>query len=176
MRRDGATVGVQGLSTGTADQLYPALRIASVEDYLDWAAALPFVADELLINFNDERAAAGFRVAELGFLAVAFAIQARVGIGLGFVRVVAPLLAEEVRAVPTTAILRLEALLRCPRFDERAIDREVLLRQMRLRLFQHAREELAGDNFVEQTLAVLREHRVVPHRLINFQTCEPAEQ
>jgi uncharacterized protein YhaN len=67
VRPDGAAVGVNGMSTGTADQLYLALRIASVEDYLDRAAPLPFVADDLFINFDDERAAAGFRV--LGQLA-----------------------------------------------------------------------------------------------------------
>ncbi len=56
-----------GWSTGTADQLYLALRVAAVEDYLTRAAALPFVADDLFINFDDARAAAGFEV--LGQLA-----------------------------------------------------------------------------------------------------------
>ena len=55
------------MSTGTADQLYLALRVASVEDYLGRANALPFVADDLYINFDDARAAAGFEV--LGQLA-----------------------------------------------------------------------------------------------------------
>lgn len=67
VRSDGGLVHVGGLSTGTADQLYLALRVASVEDYLDRAAALPFVADDLFINFDDARAAAGFEV--LGQLA-----------------------------------------------------------------------------------------------------------
>ena len=61
-RRGGAKVRVPGMSTGTADQLYLALRIASVDDYLDRARPLPFIADDLFINFDDERAAAGFRV------------------------------------------------------------------------------------------------------------------
>ena len=61
--RPGATgVPVSGMSTGTADQLYLALRTASVSDYLDRAPPLPFVADDLFINFDDERAAAGFRL------------------------------------------------------------------------------------------------------------------
>jgi len=55
------------MSTGTADQLYLALRVASVEAYLGRADALPFVADDLFINFDDARAAAGFEV--LGKLA-----------------------------------------------------------------------------------------------------------
>ena len=66
-RPDGAKVAVPGMSTGTADQLYLALRIASVVDYLDRAPPLPFVVDDLFINFDDERAAAGFQV--LGQLA-----------------------------------------------------------------------------------------------------------
>ena len=66
-RPDGAKVSVPGMSTGTADQLYLALRIASVADYLDRAPPLPFIADDLFINFDDERAAAGFQV--LGQLA-----------------------------------------------------------------------------------------------------------
>ena len=66
-RPDGAKVAVPGMSTGTADQLYLALRTASVADYLDRAPALPFIADDLFINFDDERAAAGFQV--LGQLA-----------------------------------------------------------------------------------------------------------
>lgn len=47
---------------GTADQLYLALRVASVEDYLNRADALPFVTDDLFINFDDARAAAGLKV------------------------------------------------------------------------------------------------------------------
>ena len=62
VRPDGTTVPVAGMSTGTADQLYLALRIAAVSDYLDRAPPLPFIADDLFINFDDERAAAGFRV------------------------------------------------------------------------------------------------------------------
>ncbi len=67
VRPDRAAVPVPGLSTGTADQLYLALRIAAVEEHLDRAAPLPFIADDLFINFDDARAAAGFRV--LGGLA-----------------------------------------------------------------------------------------------------------
>ncbi len=44
------------------DQLYLALRVAAIEDYLDHAEPMPFIADDLFINFDDKRAAAGFRV------------------------------------------------------------------------------------------------------------------
>ena len=67
VRPAGEVVAVPGLSTGTEDQLFLALRIAAVEDYLGSAVALPFVADDLFINFDPERAAAGFEV--LGQLA-----------------------------------------------------------------------------------------------------------
>src|SRR6185437_3993247 len=61
-RDDGRRVAVAGMSTGTADQLYLALRVAAVEDYLDHAEPMPFIADDLFINFDDKRATAGFRV------------------------------------------------------------------------------------------------------------------
>ena len=67
VRPDGEKVAVPGLSTGTEDQLFLALRIAAVEDYLGNALALPFVADDLFINFDPDRSAAGFEV--LGQLA-----------------------------------------------------------------------------------------------------------
>ena len=60
VRPNGSIVPVSGMSTGTADQLYLALRVASIEDYLERAEALPFVSDDLFINFDDDRAAAGF--------------------------------------------------------------------------------------------------------------------
>lgn len=67
MRQDGRRVPVAGMSTGTTDQLYLALRVAAIEDYLDHAEPMPFIADDLFINFDDKRAAAGFQV--LGELA-----------------------------------------------------------------------------------------------------------
>jgi uncharacterized protein YhaN len=60
-RSSGKTVEVSGMSEGTRDQLFLALRIAALELQLASKAALPFVADDLFINFDDERAKAGFR-------------------------------------------------------------------------------------------------------------------
>ncbi|MEM5318245.1 AAA family ATPase [Paraburkholderia sp. JHI869] len=59
-RSNGKTVEVGGMSEGTRDQLFLALRIAALELQLASKAALPFVADDLFINFDDERAKAGF--------------------------------------------------------------------------------------------------------------------
>ena len=62
LRPNGEVVRVVGMSNGTADQLYLALRVASIEDYLGHADVLPFVADDLFINFDNDRAGAGFKV------------------------------------------------------------------------------------------------------------------
>jgi uncharacterized protein YhaN len=59
LRPDGRPVEVPGLSDGTRDQLYLALRLAALELHLVKAKALPFVADDLFINFDDERSTAG---------------------------------------------------------------------------------------------------------------------
>ena len=60
VRPNGEVVSVRGLTSGTEDQLFLALRIAAIEDYLARATALPFVADDLFINFDPDRSAAGF--------------------------------------------------------------------------------------------------------------------
>jgi uncharacterized protein YhaN len=62
VRSDGSRVAPPGMSEGTRDQLYLALRIAAIEDYLERATPLPVVADDLFINFDDERAMAGLDV------------------------------------------------------------------------------------------------------------------
>jgi uncharacterized protein YhaN len=48
IRQDGRRVAVAGMSEGTMDQLYLALRVAAIEDYLDHAEPMPFIADDLL--------------------------------------------------------------------------------------------------------------------------------
>ncbi|KHJ63590.1 ATP-binding protein, partial [Burkholderia glumae] len=58
-RANGRPVAVGGLSEGTRDQLFLALRIAALELQLGNKAALPFVADDLFINFDDARSKAG---------------------------------------------------------------------------------------------------------------------
>ncbi|MBN3785460.1 YhaN family protein [Burkholderia sp. Ac-20353] len=58
-RTKGTAVEVTGMSEGTRDQLFLALRIAALELQLANRTALPFVADDLFINFDDARAKAG---------------------------------------------------------------------------------------------------------------------
>ncbi len=59
--RGEARYGVEEMSDGTVDQLHLALRIAGVEERVR-ERPLPFVADDLLVNFDDERAKAALRV------------------------------------------------------------------------------------------------------------------
>lgn len=61
-RPDKRRVGVDGLSEGARDQLFLALRLAQVREYLDKAEPLPFVADDLLMAFDDDRAGTAIRV------------------------------------------------------------------------------------------------------------------
>ena len=58
-RADGSLVGIAGMSDGTRDQLYLALRLAALELHLGQGHTLPFIADDLFINYDDQRAKAG---------------------------------------------------------------------------------------------------------------------
>jgi uncharacterized protein YhaN len=51
-------VPVEGMSDGTADQLYLALRLAGLQDYLERNEPIPFIVDDILIKFDDDRAVA----------------------------------------------------------------------------------------------------------------------
>ncbi len=55
------TIGVEGMSEGTADQLYLALRLASLMAHLDHHEPMPLVLDDLLVNFDDARAVAALK-------------------------------------------------------------------------------------------------------------------
>jgi uncharacterized protein YhaN len=61
--RPGGTeaVGIEGLSLGTADQLYLSLRLASLEAYLENHEPIPLVVDDILVQFDDHRAAAALQ-------------------------------------------------------------------------------------------------------------------
>lgn len=63
VRRGGREiVGVEGMSDGTTDQLYLALRLAGLENYLEKNESMPFIVDDILIRFDDERAGAAIQV------------------------------------------------------------------------------------------------------------------
>lgn len=55
-------VDVGAMSEGTTDQLFLALRLAALEQSVASGVRLPFLADDLFVNFDNERARAGFVV------------------------------------------------------------------------------------------------------------------
>jgi uncharacterized protein YhaN len=57
LRPTGEVVTVNGMSEGTLDQLYLSLRLAGLERYLSNREPLPLILDDLLVNFDDYRAA-----------------------------------------------------------------------------------------------------------------------
>lgn len=54
-RPDGEVTSLEGMSSGSRDQLYLALRLAAVEDYAAKASAMPFVGDDLFIQHDKKR-------------------------------------------------------------------------------------------------------------------------
>ena len=58
IRPDDARVHVEGMSAGTRDQLYLALRLASLEKYIHNAGPMPFIVDDILVDFDDQRSKA----------------------------------------------------------------------------------------------------------------------
>lgn len=63
LRDDGRTVvEIGAMSEGTTDQLFLALRLAAVEQSVAAGVRLPFLADDLFVNFDDQRSEAGFQV------------------------------------------------------------------------------------------------------------------
>ena len=63
IRADGGRpVEVSGLSEGTRDQLYLALRLAALDQQASQGNRMPLIADDLFINFDDRRTEAGLQV------------------------------------------------------------------------------------------------------------------
>ena len=51
----------RGMSDGTCDQLYLAIRVASLEVWLNHHEPIPFIVDDVLLNFDDDRATAAVK-------------------------------------------------------------------------------------------------------------------
>lgn len=67
VRPNGAWLEAAGMSSGTRDQLYLALRLATLEWRIQSTEAMPFIVDDILINFDDERSKATLKaLAKLG--------------------------------------------------------------------------------------------------------------
>src|SRR5208337_3026062 len=67
VRKNGERVPMEGLSDGTRDQLYLALRLAAIEMHVSQFGSVPVILDDILINSDDHRAEATLRqLASLG--------------------------------------------------------------------------------------------------------------
>ncbi len=113
------------------------------------------------------------QISQMRLLAVALLIKLRVRVGGRGMAVVRALLAMEVRTVVIASVLRAEALVRGSGLDQCAIDGEILVRYKALRLLVYGGEELLRHVGGKQTLVVLREHRMVPHRIVHAQATNP---
>jgi uncharacterized protein YhaN len=60
-RENGEKVPLGGLSEGTGDQLYLALRLAFLEDYAARNEPAPLIVDDIFQTFDDERTASGLK-------------------------------------------------------------------------------------------------------------------
>ena len=116
------------------------------------------------------------QIGQFGLLAVALLVQPRVRVGGRFVRLVGALAVVEVGTVAVRSVLLAEALLRRPGLDQRAVDGEVLVAHEPLCLLVHGREKLLRDLARQQPVAVLREHGMVPNRVVHAQAHEPAKE
>ena len=67
IRKNKENVEIDGLSDGTRDQLYLALRLAAIEYHVETVSACPVILDDILVNADDTRALATLKV--LGNLA-----------------------------------------------------------------------------------------------------------
>jgi uncharacterized protein YhaN len=62
VRAGGSDVGVEAMSDGTRDQLYLALRVATLERYAERGNPMPIVLDDILVHFDDDRARAALEL------------------------------------------------------------------------------------------------------------------
>jgi uncharacterized protein YhaN len=55
VRPNEVEVSIDGMSDGTRDQLYLSLRLATLEQHLSSGEPMPFIVDDILIGFDDNR-------------------------------------------------------------------------------------------------------------------------
>ena len=118
---------------------------------------------------------------------LAFAVQPRIGVGAGLVRVVTASLAFEVGteiviavvvAIVVLATLAYKALVAGPGLNQRAVDAEVLAREPTLVVggLDDQTEQLDDRVVGDQAFAVLCEDGGHPHAVVHGQADEPAKQ
>lgn len=62
VRPDATRVPVIGMSQGTRDQLFLSLRLAAIEQHIEGRGPFPVIVDDLLVQFDDDRAVATLEV------------------------------------------------------------------------------------------------------------------
>jgi uncharacterized protein YhaN len=62
VRSNEKMVHVEEMSDGTCDQLYLALRLAGLEAWIEEHEPMPFIVDDILLHFDDDRAGAALEV------------------------------------------------------------------------------------------------------------------
>jgi len=62
VRRNRESIEIDGLSDGTRDQMYLALRLAAIEHHVASVSPCPVILDDILINADDARASATLKV------------------------------------------------------------------------------------------------------------------
>ena len=111
---------------------------------------------------------------------MALAVKPRVRVARRLMRRVAARLAAPILggAVVVRAVTTPQALVTRPGLDQRAVHTEVLAREQSSRIGHLHRgvEQVGGHVVFEESVAVLAEHRVVPHRVLDRQAHEPAKQ
>jgi uncharacterized protein YhaN len=60
--RGGKEVAISGLSDGTRDQLYLALRLATIERHAAYGEPMPLLLDDVFVHFDDDRTRAALEV------------------------------------------------------------------------------------------------------------------
>jgi uncharacterized protein YhaN len=60
VRPDGNLLTVQELSDGSRDQLFLALRLGALSRYINLNGPMPFIVDDVLVHFDDDRSVAAF--------------------------------------------------------------------------------------------------------------------
>ncbi len=62
VRPDNRHTEVNEMSDGSRDQLYLSLRLAALSIYLEASEPMPFIVDDILIKFDDDRARATLEI------------------------------------------------------------------------------------------------------------------
>src|SRR5580765_681442 len=120
------------------------------------------------------------QIAQLGFLAGRLLIKSGLGISARGVGLVTALLTAKISStsVPVLiviVVLAAKTFLSRPGFAQRATHREVFIRHQPGRLRFYMCKEPLCPVLVQQPIAVLAEHGLIPYRVVDLQAHKPAK-